>query len=97
MSKTSKQNRRDNEIDSRIYANEGRINSLGNEVKKLEKEHDRHIERHIVDDLQAVRFSGSDKPLYTYQEIADRYNVPVSTVSRVAEENGLLRRANKTS
>jgi hypothetical protein len=53
---------------------------------------DSHINTHIKDDLETTKFSGTDKPLYTYDEIAQRYQVPKSRVQKVAEENNLTRR-----
>ena len=97
MTKVSKQNRRDNEIDSRLRNNETNINSVDNEVKKLKKDYDKHIIRHMLDDIQQERFPGSGKPLYTYQDIADRYDTSASTISRIAGEHDLLRRGNKPS
>lgn len=98
MSKTtSRQNRKDNEFNSRINKNTTKINAVENNVQKLKRDYDEHILRHILDDLQQERFPGSGKPLYTYQEIADRYNTSAATVNRIASEHGLLRRGNKIS
>lgn len=94
---TTKQNRKDNEVDSRITENTTKINVIDNDVKKLKKDYDAHILGHILDDLQKERFVGSDKPLFTYQEIADRHNTSAATVTRIASEHGLQRRGNKTS
>ena len=93
---TTRQNRKDNEIDSRITENSTKINVVNNDVKKLKKDYDSHILGHILDDLQKERFAGADKPLYTYQEIADRHNTSPATVARIASEHGLQRRGNKT-
>lgn len=71
------------------------IRELQHEVKKSKEEFDRHLERHILDDLQATRFPGSDKPMYTYSDIADRYNVSQSKVQRTAVDNNVTRRKNR--
>ena len=93
---TTKRNRKDNKVESSIIKNATKINAVNDDVKKLKKEYDTHILRHILDDLQQERFVGSDKPLYTYQEIADRHNTSPATVTRIASEHGLQRRGNKT-
>ena len=56
------------------------------------QEYEKHIERHIKDDLMQERFPGSGKSLYSYNDIADRYDVSTSKVQRVAEDNSLTRR-----
>ncbi|OPH52190.1 hypothetical protein BC351_33190 [Paenibacillus ferrarius] len=96
MSKESKQIRKENQIDARTTKNENKINTLENEFRKLKKDYDVHILRHIKDDLQQERFPGSGKPLYTYDEIAERHNSSASTINRIAGEHGLLRRGNKS-
>lgn len=93
MSTQSKKNRRDNEIDATLSKQSSEINRLDNEVKKLRKEYDQHVVEHIIEDLQKKRFYGSEKPLYTYVEIADKYNTSSATVTRIAEENNLSRRS----
>lgn len=65
-----------------------RIENLENEISKLNK----HIDMHIIEDLQKTRFTGSDKPLYTYDEIAEKHDIPKSRVQKVAEDNNLTRR-----
>jgi len=42
------------------------------------------------------KFPNSDKFLYTYDEIADNYDIPKSRVQKVAEENNLNRRKLKS-
>lgn len=61
-----------------------------NKIKEQEENYKQHLQRHILDDLKETRFAG--KPLYSYQDIADRYNVSCSYVQRLAAENGLSRR-----
>lgn len=57
-----------------------------------------HMEsRNVVDDLTAVRFHGSDKPVFTYNEIAERNNTSSATITRIAVKNGLSRRNSKSS
>lgn len=76
-----------------------RINILQKETKELQKEIkqfnaniDKHIIRHIVEDLRKRKFEGSQKPLYTYQEIANKYNTSKSSIQRIASKFMLSRR-----
>lgn len=71
------------------------VEELVNKVKETETIKvtlESHIDTHIKDDLVMPKFLGSDKYLYTYDEIAERYEVPKSRVQKVAEENNLSRR-----
>lgn len=80
-------------------SNGQRLNSIENNIKDMQKklstlqeDYKEHLETHIKDDLCQERFIGSGKPLYSYQDIANRYGVSTSKVQRVAENNGLTRR-----
>lgn len=88
----SRATRKQETINSNIQKNTSKINSVENRVTKLEKQYDEHVVTHIVDDLGRQRFRGSDKPMYTYSEIADKYGTSATTVGRIANENGLSRR-----
>jgi hypothetical protein len=82
-------------------SNGERLDNLEKQVKGFEnqyvtkKEFQQHIEIHVKDDLIKPRFVGSDKPLYTYEDIADKYDISKSSVQKIAEENGLNRRKGK--
>jgi AraC-like DNA-binding protein len=65
---------------------------MKNKNNQLETAFNKHIERHVIDDLQQTRYNG--KPLYSYSDIADRHNLSVSTVQRIAIAQGLTRRSN---
>lgn len=68
------------------------VNKLKQEMEKSREQFERHLEMHIIDDLNQPRFQGSPKPMYTYDEVAERHGVSKSRVQRVAESNGLTRR-----
>lgn len=80
-------------------SNGDRLDRAEKDIGKMKRDIERdktnlmnHIDMHIKDDLVAPRFPGSNKPLFTYDEIAERYDVSKSYVQRKAEENGLNRR-----
>lgn len=72
-----------------------RISELEEKLNKYQGTFDKHIEDHIIEDLQTPRFPGSDKPLYTYEEIAEKRNVTKAKVQKIANENNLTRRSLK--
>ena len=92
MAKTNRKARRNQEIDQKLSSQERRLNTVVDEVKRLRKEYDAHAVMHIKDDLEKKRYQGSQKPMFTYAEIAERNNTSASTVARIAEENNLSRR-----
>ena len=71
------------------------ILQLQQEINASKQLLDSHIEFHVKEDLQQPRFAGSDKYLYTYEDIAKNHNIPKSRVQKIAEENGLSRRSLK--
>lgn len=80
-------------------SNGDRLDKAEKDINRVKKDLERdkanlmnHIDMHIKDDLSAKRFPGSDKPMFTYEEIGERYGVSKSYVQRQAEENGLNRR-----
>jgi hypothetical protein len=92
MAKTSKKGRKLDNINQTLHRQGSKLNNIENDVQRLKKQYDEHIVSHIIDDLQKERFAGSGKPMYTYSEVADRYNTSASTVARIADEHGLNRR-----
>lgn len=60
------------------------------DLDKQRDEYERHIRRHVIDDLQETRYNG--KPLYSYADIADRHDISTSAVQRIAIAEGLTRR-----
>ncbi|MBN1058511.1 hypothetical protein [Clostridium botulinum] len=92
MSKKTKKCRTKEKINNRLIKNETKINKLNNQYEKLKKDYDKHIIQHIIDDLGKETFYGSGRPLYTYKNIASKYNTSSSTISRIAEKNGLNRK-----
>ena len=78
-------------------SNGQRIENVESEVQRLRKDfekhkalYDSHLELHVKEDLQATRHEG--KPLYSYADIADRHDLTVSAVQRIAIANNLTRR-----
>ena len=92
MSKTSRKGRKLDNINQTLQRQGSKLNNIENDVQRLKKQYDEHIVSHIIDDLQKERFAGSGKPMYTYSEVADKYNTSASTVARIADEHGLNRR-----
>ena len=92
MSKTSRKGRKFENINQTLQRHGSKLNNIENVVQRLTKQYDEHIVSHIIDDLQKERFAGSGKPMYTYSEIADKYNTSTSTVARIADDHGLNRR-----
>lgn len=80
---------------ARLDKHDTEINKLKNDAYQSQQKFDRHIEMHIVKDLQEPRFPGSDKYLYTYDDIASSYGVSKSKVQKIAEDNDLNRRKAK--
>lgn len=66
-------------------------------IKELKEEFEKHIEKHIVDDLQKETFPGSGRPLYTYEHIAERNDTNPTHVCRVAKNHGISRRSNNSA
>ena len=60
------------------------------DLDRQRDEYERHIRRHVIDDLQETRYNG--KPLYSYADIADRHDISTSAVQRIAIAEGLTRR-----
>ncbi|MBQ9521857.1 MAG: hypothetical protein IJR72_04720 [Oscillospiraceae bacterium] len=69
---------------------EERLSALENQVGGL-------TERHIIEDLREKRYDGSDKPRYSYADIAKKNNVPTSRVQDIAKRNGLERRGSRNN
>lgn len=76
----------------RLDAHDKDIMELQNKARNAQEELDNHINMHIKEDLQIPKFPGSNKHLYTYDEIADKHNIPKSRVQKIAEEENLTRR-----
>lgn len=80
---------------ARLDKHENEINQLKQEAIEVNRKYEEHLEMHIKEDLQAERFPGSNKPLYTYDDIAQKHNVKKNRVQKIAEENNLTRRKGK--
>ncbi|MDI9476986.1 MAG: hypothetical protein GX274_07395 [Clostridiales bacterium] len=85
-----------NKHDKLIRKLQKEVRGLVNRVGDIEMMGAMHIDSHIKDDLVTTKFPGSDKYLYTYDEIAEKHGVPKSRVQKIAEENDLTRRKFKT-
>lgn len=68
------------------------IATLQKEMLQVKADIDNINRRNIMDDLQQKKFPGSDKPLYTYDEIAAKNGVNRNLVQKTAEQEGLTRR-----
>lgn len=66
------------------------LSQLKRDLDRQQDEYERHIRRHVIDDLQETRYNG--KSLYSYADIADRHNISTSAVQRIAIAEGLTRR-----
>lgn len=67
------------------------ISELKRAVTQAQENLDKHVEGHVIEDLQEKR-QYSDRYMYTYDEIANKNNISKAKVQRIAEENGLNRR-----
>ena len=66
------------------------LSQLKRDLDRQQDEYERHIRRHVIDDLQETRYNG--KPLYSYADIANRHDISTSAVQRIAIAEGLTRR-----
>ena len=66
------------------------LSQVKRDLDRQRDEYERHIRRHVIDDLQETRYNG--KPLYSYADIADRHDTSTSAVQRIAIAEGLTRR-----
>ncbi len=66
------------------------LSQVKRDLDRQRDEYERHIRRHVIDDLQETRYNG--KPLYSYADIADRHDISTSAVQRIAIAEGLTRR-----
>lgn len=66
------------------------LSQVKRDLDRQRDEYERHIRRHVIDDLQETRYNG--KPLYSYADIADRHDISTSAVQRIAIAEGLARR-----
>ncbi len=73
-----------------------RVADLEKNYKTTEERISRIEERNVIDDITRETFPGSGRWFYTYENIAGRNNISASTVSRIAEKNGISRRGIKS-
>ena len=66
------------------------LSQVKRDLDRQRDEYERHIRRHVIDDLQETRYNG--KPLYSYADIANRHDISTSAVQRIAIAEGLTRR-----
>lgn len=69
-----------------------RVMDLEKNYKTTDERISRIEERNVVDDIIRETFPGSGRWFFTYENIAARNNISASTVSRIAEKNGISRR-----
>lgn len=67
------------------------------ELEEKQKNFEEHLRTHIIEDLQKERFSGSGKYMYSYKDIAEKYNVSFGFVQRTAIKENLTRRKTEIS
>ena len=97
MSNLSKEKREKQKVHDKLRNHDRDINEIKNNVQQLQKQYNDMNLRNILDDLDKETFQGSGRPLYTYENIADRNNTSASTVARIAEEHGKNRRSKKNA
>lgn len=73
-----------------------RVADLEKNYRTTEERISRIEERNIIDDITRETFAGSGRWFFTYENIANRNNISASTVSRIAEKNGISRRGVKS-
>lgn len=77
---------------ARLDRHDKEIEDLKRKSEEAKKEYENHIQYHVIEDLNTERFTNSGKYMYTYADIANRHNIPISKVQKIAEENNLTRR-----
>lgn len=65
------------------------IQDMNQKISELQQQQESQIERNILDDLDAETFYNSGRPLYTYDDIAERWGVTRSKVQKTAERAAL--------
>lgn len=73
-----------------------RVGELEKNYKIIDNRISRIEDRNVRDDIIRETFPGSGRWFFTYENIADRNNISASTVSRIAEKNGISRRGIKS-
>lgn len=66
--------------------------NIEDRVSDLEVRMSIHDENSIVNDLMEERFPGSGKYRYSYEDLAQKWQVPKSRIQDIAKRNGLERR-----
>lgn len=79
----------------RLDSVEKDILSIQKELKEKQKDFEEHLKTHIIEDLQETRFGG--KYMYSYKDIAEKYNVSFGFVQRTAIKENLTRRKTEIS
>lgn len=74
----------------RLDSVEKDLSEVKRDLQRQQEEYEQHIRRHVIDDLNETRHGG--KPLYSYQDIAERHELSTSAVQRIAIKEGLTRR-----
>ena len=69
--------------------NKQEINKLKRENQRIKGELSRLTEIQIAEKLRETDDRG--RYVYTYQQLADMFRVPISTIRRIANENGISR------
>ncbi|SFM38655.1 hypothetical protein [Pelosinus propionicus] len=68
------------------------VAELQKNLEKQQAEYDAHIKMHVKEDLLEPRFHGSDKWMFSFDDIADRHNINRNLVQKIAQEEGIRRR-----
>ena len=78
-------------------SNGRRLDTVEDEMRQakraLEAEKEKfenHIRFHVMEDLKERRYG--DKPMFSYEDIANRHGISTSAVQRIAMQEGLTRR-----
>lgn len=76
----------------RLDKHDVEIAKLQREAQESKAKFDEHLRMHVKQDLVEKRFTGSDKFLYTYDDIAEKHNINRNVVQKIAETENLTRR-----
>lgn len=71
-----------------------RRKELESKYLEAKNKYEEALEGAVVEDLFEQR-AYSDKHLYTYQEIADKYEISKNKVQQIAKKNNIIRRGDK--
>lgn len=65
------------------------MQDINDKISELQQQQESQLLRNILDDLDEETYRNSGRPMYTYDDIADRWGVTRSKVQKTAEIGAL--------